>query len=144
MGEDRSPVPRIESEPAPADVAFLEDSINDFNFERTGTWDAALLAAFVRDPEERIVAGIYGWTWGGCCDIRYLWVDPAHRGRGHGRSLLAAAEEEARHRGCRHVVLETHSFQAPGFYARLGYEAVGSYPDYPAGHEKIFMRKRLA
>jgi GNAT superfamily N-acetyltransferase len=135
--------PRIEREPAPADVAFLEDRINEFNFERTGVWDAALLAAFVRDGNDRILAGIYGWTWGGCCDVRYLWVDAAHRGQGHGRHLLAAAEEEARRRGCGHIVLETHSFQAPDFYRQLGYEVVGAYGDYPAGHEKIFLRKRL-
>jgi GNAT superfamily N-acetyltransferase len=144
MSEEPPSAPRIEDEPAPDDVAFLEDRINEFNFERTGTWDAALLAAFVRDPADRIVAGIYGWTWGGCCDVRYLWVDPAHRGRGHGGRLLAAAEDEARRRGCRQVVLETHSFQAPEFYARLGYETIAAYPDYPAGHDKRFLLKRLA
>jgi ribosomal protein S18 acetylase RimI-like enzyme len=135
--------PVIELDPATADIAFLEDRINEFNFARSGVDDAALLAAFVRGQDDDIIAGIYGWTWGRCCDVRYLWVDEAHRGRGHGRRLLAAAELEARARGCTQVVLETHSFQAPGFYTRLGYEIVGEYPDYPLGHAKLFLRKRL-
>lgn len=143
MGGASAREPVIEHDPATADVAFLEDRINEFNFDRSGVYDAALLAAFVRDEEGKIIAGIYGWTWGRCCDVRYLWVDEAHRGQGHGSRLLAAAELEARARGCGQVVLETHSFQAPGFYARLGYEVVGEYRDYPLGHEKLFLRKRI-
>lgn len=57
--------------------------------------------------------------------------------------LLATAEEEIRRRGCDQVALSTHSFQAPGFYARFGYRECGRTPAYPRGHDQIHLIKRL-
>jgi hypothetical protein len=48
-----------------------------------------------------------------------------------GIRLLAAAEREIARRGCGRVALSAHSFQAPGFYARLGYQECGRTPAYP-------------
>ena len=39
---------------------------------------------------------------------------------------------------------QPHTFQAPEFYARLGYEAVARINDYPNRHADIFLAKRLA
>jgi ribosomal protein S18 acetylase RimI-like enzyme len=133
----------VETHPDPKDVEFLEDRINEFNLAATRTDFGGLLAIFVRDTQGAVVAGISGWTWGGCCEIRLLWVHADFRGRGYGRSLLAAAEREAAARGCDQLILDTHSFQAPGFYQKLGYEVVGAIEDYPRGYQKIFLRKRL-
>jgi len=133
----------IDTQPASQDVQFLDDQITEFNFAQTGIRDGTLLAIFVRNDRNDIMAGIYGWTWGGCCEIRYLWVHPNLRGQGYGRQLLMAAEGEARARGCLQMVLDTHSFQAPGFYHKLGYETVGVVDEYPRHHQKICLRKRL-
>jgi hypothetical protein len=64
-----------------------------------------------------------------------------HR-RGVGRELMAAAETRARKRGCHSAWLDTFSFQARGFYEKLGYEEFGRL-DYPPAHHRHFMRKRL-
>lgn len=133
----------IEVEPAPEDVQFLEHQINAFNIAQTGIRDDKLLACFIRDEARQVVAGIYGWTWGGCCEIRSLWVKRELRGHGYGRRLLLAAEEEAKARGCTQVVLDTHSFQAPRFYRNLGYEIVGIVEDYPRHEQKLYLRKEL-
>ncbi|MGB8646897.1 MAG: GNAT family N-acetyltransferase [Anaerolineae bacterium] len=135
--------PTIESDPRPQDVQFLEDRINDYNFETTGITDGKLLSIFLRDSRGAIRAGIYGWTWGGACEIRFLWIHVEWRGQGIGRKLMGVVEEEARNRGCGQVVLDTHSFQAPEFYNKLGYEVQGVVEEYPRGHQKIYLCKRL-
>ena len=136
----------IDAHPAPDDLLFLDDQIHRYNSATTGIVPDPdiLLSIFVRDAAGRITAGIWGWTWSTCCEIRTLWVDEHLRGQGHGRRLLLAAEQEARRRGCTQVVLDTHSFQAPGFYLKLGYEVFGVVDNYPEGHQKYYLRKRLA
>jgi len=129
--------------PEPGVVQFLDDRLYEFNAARTGFDDGRLLAILARDRHDRIVGGLYGWTWGGCCYVRTLWIDEPHRGRGLGRRLMKVAQREAIARGARQIVLDTHSFQAPGFYQRLGFEIVGSFPDYPRGHTQLFLIKKL-
>lgn len=75
--------------------------------------------------------------------MRTLWVHERLRGRGVGTGLMVAAEAEARKRGAAQIVVSTHSFQAPEFYGRLGFERVGHVDDCPAGHQSIYLRKRL-
>jgi GNAT superfamily N-acetyltransferase len=129
--------------PDAADIQLLEDRIYEFNAARTGIDDGRLLAILVRDGHEEIIAGLYGWTWGRCCEVRTLWVHELWRGKGLGTRLMAAAEAEARARGAAQMVTSTHSFQAPGFYRRLGFESVGQIDDYPLGYSHIFLRKQL-
>src|SRR5512144_399939 len=133
----------ISTEPTPGEVQYLEDRIYEFNSAATGITDGAWLAIFVRDADDRIVAGICGNTWGGCLEIRQFWVEEARRGQGLGTRLLGAAEQEARRRGCRQVLLMTFSFQAPAFYARHGFEVVAEVDDHPRGHKNLLLRKRL-
>lgn len=93
----------------------------------------------------RLVGGVTGntvdlWRW---LSIDIMWVDENFRGRGVGRALLAAAEDEARGRGFDWSKLNTWDFQAPGFYARCGYVEYGREIDYPPGHINFLMRKDL-
>jgi len=65
------------------------------------------------------------------------------RGDGWGSRLMREMERLARDRGCRHVWLDTFSFQARPFYERLGYRVIGTLPDYPFGQERYFLSKPL-
>jgi len=56
---------------------------------------------------------------------------------------MTEAIEEARTRGCTSVFLATFDFQAPQFYARLGFRPVAEIADKPAGHSDILMRLAL-
>ena len=129
--------------PSPADTAFLGEKIYEYNVARTQIKDGGLLAMFVRDEAGEIIAGLDGWTWGGCLYIEHLWVHESLRGQNFGTNLLKAAEAEGAARGCRQSMLTTHDFQAPAFYERSGYKIVGQFDEYPAGHQQYFMRKPL-
>jgi len=52
-------------------------------------------------------------------------------------------EDEARGRGAAAVHVDTYDFQALPFYLGLGYEEFGRLQDYPSGHSRHFLWKRL-
>jgi len=56
---------------------------------------------------------------------------------------METAEAEARADGCRYVHLDSHSFQAPDFYEKLGYEEFGRLSDSPLDHEQVLLWKHL-
>lgn len=123
--------------------AVLEQRIYEFNAKVTGYLDARLLAGCIRDEAGEVVAGFSGFTWGGCCELSNVWVDERHRGQGIGTRLLRRAEAEASSRGCLRIVLATHSFQAPGFYERMGYQRKCAIEGRPYGFEDIVYVKVL-
>ena len=132
----------VENNPDPRDLEFLETQIRREASTAMGLGDEAELAIFVRDAG-RIVAGISGWTWGDCCELQSLWVEPSLRGRWLGTRLLAAAEAEAAARGCSQTVHFTWAFQAGRLYERSGYELAGRVEGFPSGTDVLWYRKRL-
>jgi GNAT superfamily N-acetyltransferase len=133
----------VETHPSAGDVDFLDTQINRFNIAVTGIDDWQALAIFVRDDGGEIIAGISGGTWAGYLQIASLWVRAEQRGQGLGRQLLLAAEREALARGCAQALLDTHDFQAPAFYTKLGYEVFGVFNGIGERHARYFMRKQL-
>ncbi|MGZ4611709.1 MAG: GNAT family N-acetyltransferase [Kineosporiaceae bacterium] len=132
----------VEDEPDPLDIEFLEAQIRREASAAMGLGDEVDLAILVRDAG-RVVAGISGWTWGDCCELQSLWVEPSLRGRRLGLRLLAAAEAEAAARGCTQTVHFTYRFQARRIYEQAGYELVGRVEDFPSGTDVLWYRKRL-
>ena len=132
----------VEDDPAEADVEVLPNGLEAFNERRWPRHPPWLpLAVFVRS-DGGVVAGLAGETYCGWLFIRYLWISEDLRGRGVGRKLMARAEACARDRGCHSAWVDTFSFQAPGFYRKLGYEEFGRL-DYPPDHQRHFLKKRL-
>lgn len=130
-------------EPSLSDIEYLENRLYEFNKAATGIADGRSLGIFLRDGEQTLVAGAAGHTWGETCELRQVWVAEPLRRQGIGRRLLAEAEAEAVRRGCRQLVLTTHSFQAPQFYESLGFTVVFEVSDYPRGHSQVVLRKLL-
>jgi GNAT superfamily N-acetyltransferase len=91
--------------------------------------------------------GILGGLWGATnfahLHVDLLFVPEELRGTGLGRKMLLQAEREAITRGCRGAWLDTYSFQARGFYERLGYTVFGILNDYPPGQHRVFLYKEL-
>lgn len=123
--------------------SLLDERIYEFNAAATGCHDGKLLAGSILTPQGDVVAGFSGHTWVACCELAYVWVHASQRGRGLGSQLMQAAEAGARSRGCEQLVLSTHSFQATGFYERLGYRRLFALDGVPRGHQKVFYAKRL-
>ena len=133
----------IDGNPDPDDLRLLDEAIYKFNVQTTGISDGQLFASFLRNADKAVIGGISGWTWGKTCFIRHLLVPAELRNQGYGSRLMEAVQAEAIKRGCSQIVLQTHDFQAPQFYIKLGFAVIGRIPDYPVGYQEITMIKLL-
>lgn len=131
----------VEESPDPADLAVLEEQVEAAAVAAAG--GVRELAIFARDDEGRLLGGVSGIVWGGCCQLQALWVDEAFRGQGLGRELMTGAEAEARRLGCSFVASHAYDLLAPDFHERLGYETVGVIEGCPAGSSARWYRKNL-
>jgi putative acetyltransferase len=90
----------------------------------------------------------------GCCalkvtgqegELKRLYVEPAGRGRGLGRRLISAVEEQARHEGLVVVRLETGHLQAEAIalYRSAGYLERDAFAPYRPDPLSVFMEKKM-
>jgi GNAT superfamily N-acetyltransferase len=133
----------LEPQPSAADVEAIRAGLRAFNASRVGDDAHQPLTLVLRAPDGRLLGGLLGDTYWGWLSIGILWLEESARGRGHGSRLLAAAEAEARRRGCHHAHVDTMSFQALPFYEKRGYRVWGELRDLPRGYSRIFLSKQL-
>ncbi len=67
----------------------------------------------------------------GVCEMKRLYVRPALRGRGIGRSLAGAIVEEARRIGYKRMRLDTVLEPAKSLYCSLGFREIPPYQHVP-------------
>ena len=132
----------ITADPSPADEALVMAGTRAYNaaFMRA---DAKRLCVFAREAAGSIIGGVTASTYWDYLDVKFLWVHEQHRKQGLGARIMGAAEAEASSRGCKNVFLDTFSFQARGFYERLGYREFGRLSGFSGQHERHFMHKVL-
>ncbi|MFD8636267.1 GNAT family N-acetyltransferase [Streptomyces sp. NPDC059533] len=123
--------------------ARLSKELDVFNQAATPGQEQSEFTVRITDADGQLVAGLSGWSWGDRAGIGMTWVREDSRGAGWGAKLLAAAEHEARARGCATILVSSFTFQAPSFYARHGYEESARVPGFPGGHEDVYFLKRL-
>jgi GNAT superfamily N-acetyltransferase len=133
---------RIVSVDEPA-WSVIGGGISEYNRQQAGEDDAQTLCYVVQGADQEILGGAIGATYWEWLHLDLMWVKEEYRGRGIGRSLLRAAEDEARRRGAKRAYLDTFSFQAPGFYEKYGYQVFGELADFPQGHRRYFLTKVL-
>lgn len=102
------------------------------------------IAILIRDKRNSIVGGVIGYAMGGWLLVDLLWVEESLRNKGYGTKLVKMVENEAVRLGCKYAHLETFSFEARPFYEKHGYTLFATLDNYPDGHSKHFLKKKLA
>ncbi|WP_144551411.1 GNAT family N-acetyltransferase [Bacillus mycoides] len=97
----------------------------------------------LRDDEGKILGGITGTMYFHHLHIDFLWVDQSVRHGEYGSQLLHKIEGIAKEKGCRLILLDSFSFQAPEFYKKHGYREFGVVDDHPKGYSQHFLEKCL-
>ena len=133
----------VTATPSPAELEAIGGGLAAFNEADVGPAERTPLAVVVRNEAGTIVAGTSGYTAWGWLYVQWLWVAEAQRGQGLAGRMLAAAEEEARARGCHASYIDTFSPVALKAYERAGYVPFGKLDDFPTGRTRTFLQKRL-
>lgn len=97
----------------------------------------------IRNDKGELVGGVTGTIFWYHMHIDFLWVSEELRHDGYGSQLIKKMEDLAYEKGCRLIILDTFSFQAPNFYKKQGFKVIGVVEDHPKGHHQYFMEKRL-
>lgn len=126
-----------------ADRQIIFHLLEGYNASQAGPEPELPLAVLIHDDDGAIVGGLWGLTYYRWLFIELLFVPETLRHLGLGKQLMQEAEAEAVRRSCHGVWLDTFTFQARPFYEKLGYKVFGHVPDYPPGHIRWFMLKRL-
>ncbi|HEV2515286.1 MAG TPA: GNAT family N-acetyltransferase [Devosia sp.] len=129
--------------PLAEDLAIVGGQLTAFNEADVGPADRRPLAVLVRDAAGTVVAGISGYTAWGWLYVQWLWVAETQRGAGLAGRMLAAAETDAKARGCHGAYIDTFSPVALKTYQRAGYVPFGALEDFPPGRTRTFLQKRL-
>ena len=87
--------------PTAASLRTVDNGLDSYNHSAAPVADVKPLASFATDGAGRVVGGAVGRTWGECCELQQLWVDPANRAAGVGSRLMQRFERSAAQRGCR-------------------------------------------
>jgi GNAT superfamily N-acetyltransferase len=84
--------------------------------------------------------GVSHWRW---LYVRQLYVEAPCRGQGLGSRLLSACRDEARHRHCVGLYIDSFDPDIVAFYRRRGFATTGEIADFPPGHSRVFLAQRL-
>ena len=140
-----SAAPRIivERRDARKAARALWRGLTRFNKEKAGPFHYSRIVISARGKSGRIVGGIILQSYWTETYVELLWLSERARGQGGGRALIEEAERSARRRGSRVMHLNTYSFQAPGFYEKLGFRRAAAVSGSPHGATRYFYVKRL-
>ncbi len=134
---------KITSMPSEEDKQEIYEELLKYNLKHLENIDVKELGVFLQNEEGIKVAGLIGKTHGNWLTIDYLWVHESLRGNDIGSEIINKAEMESKSRGCKYAFLNTFSFQAEGFYLKLGYKKVFSLEDYPVIGKRHYFVKEL-
>jgi GNAT superfamily N-acetyltransferase len=118
------------------------DGLISYNNEKMGKQKYKRLAISLR-VGDKIVGGIVGEVWTAVLFIQLFWMERKFRGKGFGKKLIKAIEDEAKRIGATRAYLDTMSMQAPGFYRACGYREFGSIDGYPNGVTRHWFTREL-
>jgi len=132
--------------PTREEVGLIRKGLEDYNQVQTnGEIDnpGIEINLVLKDVEGNVAGGIIASTMIRVMHLDIPWIAEEFRNSGYGRELVLAAESIGNEKGCLASQTWSFSFQAPGFYQKLGYEVLGIYDGYPNGITEYVLKKRL-
>ncbi len=130
-------------EPTPEEQYRIIDPLIAYNEAQAGPRNTKEFTFFVHSETGELAGGLLGFTHLNHFFMAALFVHQQFRREGIGRELMKRAEALALAQGCDVIYLDTFDYQAPGFYEKLGFKVFGKLADYPPGHQRFYLMKRI-
>ncbi len=121
----------------------IKIGLDGYNEMFTGSLLREDVSSVLKDNAGNTFGAILGeinWGW---LYIKALWIDERLRNMGWGQKLLYGFEKYSLSRGISNIRLETTTFQALGFYKKLGYTVFAELDDMPPGETSFFLKKSI-
>lgn len=134
---------RIEGEPSPEDKQVMVAGMLAYHASKGHPRKTDTFSVLVKDVNRKLLGCVMvSFLWNGM-SIQTLWVDETVRGRGLGQKLMSMVEAEGVKRGCTIAYTDTFTWQAPGFYEKLGYTLYGKLEGFPEANALSYFMKKL-
>lgn len=104
-----------------------------------------LTAVVIYKDEEPVACGCFKKFDEQTVEIKRMFVQKDHRGKGLSKNILAELEQWAKEKNYQFLVLETsiHFTTAKNLYITNGYEIIPNYGQYASLPESVCMKKEL-
>ncbi len=133
----------IEGEPNPEDKKIMVDGMLAYHASKGHPRKSETYTVLVKDDSAKLLGCVMvSFMWNGM-SIQTLWVDESARSQGLGQRLMSMVEAEGLKRGCTIAYTDTFTWQAPGFYEKLGYTLYGKLEGFPEGNALSYYCKKL-
>lgn len=93
--------------------------------------------------KERLIGGAIGFIRYEWYFLEELWIKEEYRQKGIGTKIINEIEKIARENNALGIRVETWSFQARGFYEKMGFVVYAEFEDCPPGTIDYFLRKKF-
>ncbi|MEP2979010.1 MAG: GNAT family N-acetyltransferase [Lentilitoribacter sp.] len=100
-------------------------------------------SVYLTNDDGQLMGGMTAFLSWSYLEIKYLWVDEAHRGKGHAAEIMNAGEIAARENKCEYALVDTFEFQALDFYLKQEYQLVAEIDGYLGKYKRYFLQKKL-
>ena len=126
-----------------ADTKILHEGLHSHVKVHVGDKDRGIkIALVIKDKVGELIGGLYAWTTLDNMIFEYLWIDEGYRDIGLGSKLIQGAEKAALNHGCIASQAYCFSFQALGFFKKMGYEILGVSDGYPPPVKEYYLIKK--
>ncbi|MBP9670635.1 GNAT family N-acetyltransferase, partial [Candidatus Woesebacteria bacterium] len=124
----------IEGEPSPEDKQVMVDGMLAYHASNGHPRKVDTHSILIKDDSNTLIGCVIVTFLYNGMEIATLWVDEKARGQGLGQKLMEMAEAEGKKRGATLAYTNTFTWQAPGFYEKIGYQLYGKLDDFPVGN----------
>lgn len=134
----------IEETPCTTELTNRADlGLSQHGLEVTGFDEPIERTAFVAKDGETFVGCVTANIIWKTLHIRFMFVEPHYRGKKLGTALVEKALDYGRANGCAVAFVDTLSFQARGFYQKLGFELEFTREGLAHGVSLYYLKKIL-